>query len=282
MKQFLSVFILIFVLLGGIAFFYTKTYQTQETQQQTTPAPSNTPNVILFPAGNETLTQGQTYILKWTEGASNLQIFLIDKDLQPQGEAVSIIDQVFDVPNTGSYPYTVPKDAPNGNYIIKIGTLSSQPFQISNTKNEQSTVSCKPTDIKATISFEGAAGSTYGTASLTNTSQKPCNVQGNQYIKPQFSASNIEVSEQELVDLPILVLQPNQTIYSQVRYTNGAQCSGPTQAATVSFSYPISTSTTVTFKDSGNKAQQTVPVCQNVNEITELLVWGLFDQPLNK
>lgn len=282
MKQFLSAFVLIVFLLGGIVFFYSRKYQLQSTQQQQPPTTSPpSPRTVFFPSGGETLIKGQTYLLKWTEGAGDLQIFLVDKNLESQGESVSIVDQVFDVPNTGSYSYTVPENTPSSTYIIKIGNLSSQPFQITDAKNSP-TAFCKPADLAATITYEGAAGSTYGSLILKNISPQPCNIQGNHYIKPVYSASNIEVREQELVDLSTIVLQPNQSVYSQIRYTNGAQCSGPTKPVVVTFQYTISPSIIVSFKDQASEVQHTIPTCQDSEEITELLVWGVFDQPLNK
>lgn len=116
-------FLVIIVLIGGF-FFY-------ERNRQPT-------NAITFPKGGETLVTGEKYTLKWknvgetgSPNASTTQIFLIDQSLLNQGASVSIIDRTYDVPDTGSYEYTVPTGAADGTYFFVIGTTTSNTFKIS-------------------------------------------------------------------------------------------------------------------------------------------------------
>ncbi len=86
---------------------------------------------ILFPAENTTLIKGKTYTLAWTgTKPSSIAIFLVNKAFEKEGVSVSLADRVYNVPNTGSYRYTVPTNIPEGAYKFEIGTLTSPYFQI--------------------------------------------------------------------------------------------------------------------------------------------------------
>lgn len=85
---------------------------------------------IIFPKGNEELTKGETYALKWVGGGNPIQIFLIDTALKPQGASVSVADRIYNVENKGTYEYVVPQTVPNGVYEFQIGNRTSATFQI--------------------------------------------------------------------------------------------------------------------------------------------------------
>ncbi len=96
---------------------------------------------VLFPTGGETLVAGKTYSLKWDNqgntGAAvgpTTQIFLVDKALLTQGASVSIADRKYDVPDTGSYEYTVPTAVSDSTYFFVIGTTTSNTFTVTSSQ----------------------------------------------------------------------------------------------------------------------------------------------------
>ncbi|HWC57940.1 MAG TPA: Ser-Thr-rich GPI-anchored membrane family protein [Candidatus Paceibacterota bacterium] len=108
----------------------TLTYDSSSVLATFVPAPCAT-TPITFPAGGEHLVAGHTYVLQWTPTAeSTTQIFLIDTALEPIGASVSSVDRVYDVPNTGTYSYTLPKTMKAGTYKFMIGEATSNTFEI--------------------------------------------------------------------------------------------------------------------------------------------------------
>ncbi len=92
---------------------------------------------VTFPAGGETLVTGKTYTVKWDNqgntGApvgSTTQVFLVDQALLTQGASVSIVDRKYDVPDVGSYEYTIPSAVSDSTYFFVIGTSTSNTFKI--------------------------------------------------------------------------------------------------------------------------------------------------------
>lgn len=116
-----SILSVILIVIGGI----TYNVKHGNVSLQHTRQPS-----ILFPLGGETLIAGQTYTLSWVQGGESIHIFLIDTSLKEQGASVSISDRIYNIPNTGSYTYTVPLTLPSGEYQFQIGTLESKPVHI--------------------------------------------------------------------------------------------------------------------------------------------------------
>ena len=94
----------------------------------------DTPGTITYPTNTDILSAGETYTLRWTDLDSEVptHIFLIDTSLEAQGASVSVVDQVYDVPNTGSYSYTIPAVINPGTYVFTIGPRRSDEFTINN------------------------------------------------------------------------------------------------------------------------------------------------------
>ncbi len=90
----------------------------------------NSISQVIFPSGGESLVAGQKYTLKWSGGPDTTQIFLVDKDLKLIGASVSITDRVYNIKNTGSYEYTIPKTVKPGEYEFQIGDATSNTFNI--------------------------------------------------------------------------------------------------------------------------------------------------------
>ncbi len=85
---------------------------------------------VLFPSGGEHLVAGKTYTLLWSGGTDPVQVFLIDTALKSAGVSVSISDRIYNLKNTGSYSYTIPKTMKPGIYELQIGDTTSDTFTI--------------------------------------------------------------------------------------------------------------------------------------------------------
>lgn len=122
---------LLFVLVAalGIGIIYTDRDPRTNTLISV-PLPTTAANTVIFPTATDTLKLGQSYTLEWTPGSGTTNIFLINKAAESQGVSVSMFDRVYNIPNSGSYKYTVPKNLPVGEYKFEIGNLDSNYFEI--------------------------------------------------------------------------------------------------------------------------------------------------------
>lgn len=171
----------------------------------------------------------------------------------------------------GSYFYFRTKPAPI--------TPSPTP-QISLTPTSASSY-CQPNDLSTSIDFSGAAGSIYGNLIIKNISGKTCNIDGNNYIEASTSATNVTVEKQGNPGPALLVLSPNQSAYSQIRYENGPQCSSPIKNTPTTFGYEISPGIRVVFKDQSGSDSQKITTCTNQTENTMIWVWNLSPNPIS-
>lgn len=146
-------------------------------------------------------------------------------------------------------------------------------------KNE--TAYCSPVDLEAIIETQGAAGSIYGTLKITNVSKKPCKILGGQYVGANYDKSVKNLSLSYLGDLlqQNFILDPNKSLYSQVRYPNGPQCSGPTKQTPVKFTYKVSPDDQVVFSNAGNLSQ-IVQTCSSEDQDTEITIWNISKTPI--
>lgn len=248
---------------------------TPTTQTTVVPPATSSGTVILFPTATDQLIAGQQYNLRWTRGGDTTQIFLIDTSLETQGESVSVVDRKYNVPNTGSYVYTVPTTLSAGSYRFQIGGASSQAFQVVGTATSNAQVFCTTSDLSATGSEEGAAGNIYGTLTLKNTSTHRCQIVGNNFVIPTYTAGNISVSQQGDPGKNMIVLSPGQEINSKFHFPNGPQCQGSAIQSQITFSYKISTKDTVTFVDKNSNSNFPINICQSADQVTEVQVWSL-------
>jgi len=141
---------------------------------------------------------------------------------------------------------------------------------------------CKPTDLEATLTAEGAAGNIFGTLTIKNISGKNCEVLGNNYILPIFDAKNLVVKNQGEKGPETFTLSKNQTIYSQIHYPNGPQCSGATNEVNIIYAYKISPEDSIDFKGENDDTKQTIGVCKSASQLTQLDVWSLSEKPVNQ
>ncbi len=109
-----------------------------------------------------------------------------------------------------------------------------------------------------------------------------CKITGNDFVKATSDAKNISIKPQGQPGPATLSLNPNQTVYSQVRYPNGPQCSSQTLQATITFSYDISQNDAIVFRSQNEDPKQNIVVCTSPSEITEVQVWSISDKPLTQ
>ncbi len=140
---------------------------------------------------------------------------------------------------------------------------------------------CSPDNLQAIFETDAGAGNIYGTLSIKNISTQRCVIIGNEYVIPQVTAQNVTMKKQGEPGPQNLVLAPNQTVYSQIHYPNGPQCSGPTKAETVAFTYPIANSQAVVFKDDSGDVTEQIQVCAS-SEKTQIDVWSISLKPVTQ
>lgn len=288
-RNLLALIIIVALVLVAAWLWKTKGSQTNLNLQPTpTPTATTSTSQVIFPTSSDTLSEGQTYTLKWSGGPNPIQIFLINQSLESQGQSVATSDRVYGIKNTGSYNYTVPTNLTPGSYKFEIGNLSSDYFQIASGRVQPSattsTISyCAPNNLEATLTTSGAAGNIYGTATIKNTSNSSCQIIGNDFLDVSYDSSikNLTVTHTGTPTNQTFTIQPGKAVYSQVHYPNGPQCQGPTVQDQVTFSYKISPSGSVTFKNTENgQTTQVVQGCQSPTDMTEITVWNISSQPI--
>jgi hypothetical protein len=140
---------------------------------------------------------------------------------------------------------------------------------------------CHSSDLEAILTLDHAAGNVYGTFTLKNISSKHCQVLGSKFIDAQYTSSNTKVIHEGQVQAQAFDLVPNQTIYSQVHYPNGPQCGSETVPLPVIFTYMISPTETIVFRNQTGQAEQLVQSCKLPNDITEIQLWNMSSKPIS-
>ena len=141
---------------------------------------------------------------------------------------------------------------------------------------------CTSQDLQGIISLSPGAGNVYGTFTLKNISSHTCQVLGGKFIDVHYNPTitNLSVIHVGQTQFAPFVLASNQSIYSQVHYPNGPQCSSATKPVAVSFTYAIDSQKEVTFKDASGKAEQQVQDCTSASDITQIQIWKMATQPI--
>lgn len=255
------------VLLAGVAFLgnFIKSKGTEK---------------ILFPTENVTLYTGQKYNLRWVASFPDqkIAIFLIDSALEKVGTSVSIVDRVYDVPNSGNFDYIVPENLDTGKYRVTIGDLNSNYFNIV----KMNSTDCRTTDIKGTVSFEGAAGSLYGNFEVKNISAKTCTLDGSKTVTLLYAPNikNISISLEDTSKIGTIELKPNETIYARAQIQNGPQCSSGINPLGVNYAYPLDGSA-IAFEDMSGNMNFSINICRGESEITKVNISG-FTRSISK
>jgi len=140
---------------------------------------------------------------------------------------------------------------------------------------------CLSSDLQAEVTTDAAAGNIYGSLTIKNISNTPCQIDGNNFIQPIFTATNITVTQQGQPGQALLTLVPGEMVYSRFHYPNGPQCNGTTRTGAISFQYPISPTDTIGFKNQSGNINQPITLCMS-SQPTEVQVWSIAMQPLNQ
>lgn len=131
MKQKNLLFFPLFVVVVIAAGYAYRIYKAQGVNSTIAQIQSEKENPeILFPRKGGTLFKGHTYNIQWTGGKKGEALFLSNVALQKEGMSVSLVDRVYDIPNTSNIQYTIPENIPDGLYTISIAELTSGEFNI--------------------------------------------------------------------------------------------------------------------------------------------------------
>lgn len=141
---------------------------------------------------------------------------------------------------------------------------------------------CTQKDLEANLMIQGAAGSIYGTFRLKNISSQPCTILGNEFITVNFHrpATNVSVTHTGTTQASPFHLAAGQTLYSQMRYPNGPQCSGATKITPIIFTYKVSATDTIAFTNEQGTKTISIPTCQKQSEATTIQVWNISQHPI--
>lgn len=159
-------------------------------------------------------------------------------------------------------------------YVHKERTAPIQP-----SSDNQKTY-CQTSNLIATIQFSGAAGSIYGNLTIKNASSVSCQIEGSNFVDLTYQVNNISVNHEGDVGPATITLEPNQEVYSQIRYQNGPQCSSTIKQTPVKFTYATSPDSFITFANEDEQTTQEITTCTNTSEMTQITTWGLSTKPL--
>ena len=144
---------------------------------------------------------------------------------------------------------------------------------------------CTPDKLDATALFEGAAGNIYGVLGIKNISNGNCKINGKDFVQVNFdvtSYGNIGIIKTGLPSIDFYTLEPQQSLYVRVHMPNGPQCSSGIHMVPTTYSYQISSSEKVIFKDSQGKQNFSITACDAKTDFTNIDITNLSDQPVNQ
>ncbi|HSW97490.1 MAG TPA: DUF4232 domain-containing protein [Candidatus Saccharimonadales bacterium] len=143
---------------------------------------------------------------------------------------------------------------------------------------------CKRNDLETNLALSPGAGNVFGTVTLKNISPHTCQIAGGSFINAEYnpSVTNISIVHVGQTQSQPFILAPNQTIYSQIHYPNGPQCSTGVKTTKVAFSYNISGNETVTFKDMDGAISEdaSVQTCNSPADVTQIEIWKMSTTPI--
>lgn len=150
--------------------------------------------------------------------------------------------------------------------------------------NVEDATLCQVNQLSAQVEFEGAAGSTYGTFTLSNTSVQDCAIVGENMIQLQYSSdiNNIKVNPDQNTTRERYQLPAGQSLYAHVRMPNGPQCNSEPKQVPVKYHYTIGNGQTLFFTDSSGTDTFLLTACSSPNDITQIEMSSLSDQPLSQ
>jgi hypothetical protein len=170
---------------------------------------------------------------------------------------------------------------PSSSYTSSQNNNSTQPVTPSQEPNK-TVAYCTPNQLTGQLIPNVGAGNVFVSVTLKNTSTTECKVDN---VLPELdypnSVQNITTSPQGQPTSKTLNLKPNQTVYSQLHYPNGPQCSGPTLGVNSAVSLQISPDNTFTFQPQGSTTLD-IEACQAASQMTQVQIWPLSEKPITQ
>ena len=150
-----------------------------------------------------------------------------------------------------------------------------------------SPVSCDASDLSASVSFEGAAGTIYGSLSIKNISNEACTIEGNNFPRLNYdenAVKNINVVNQGLPSAKQFVINPGSAVYALIHFPNGPQCNSGINTVNATLSYEIAPNINLNFENVPPQGGQSQPgfsitACAASQDITQVSISNLSDQP---
>jgi hypothetical protein len=135
---------------------------------------------------------------------------------------------------------------------------------------------CGKKDLLATMNFEGAAGSIYGSFEIKNISKTKCNISGENTIQLNYDSAinNIKVNFEENTKKMTFPLEPGASISAVARMQNGPQCSGKLAPTNVKIIYTANKQV-LNFVDLTGKQDFMINRCLSDKEITQVTMSSL-------
>ena len=128
---------------------------------------------------------------------------------------------------------------------------------------------CTPDDLEASLVLEGAAGSTEGTLTVTNTSSTDCRTGPELSVDVLYpnAVQNLTINQTRTQET--FTLKPEEALVSDIRYPNGAQCTSPVK--TDGLVNPQLDGSTISYADQ-TQSEISITVCIDESEETTLTI----------
>lgn len=166
-----------------------------------------------------------------------------------------------------------------GSYWVVNRSANTSPSPTPTASTSTSDGFCQPSQLASTIDPEVAAGNYYGVIKITNTSDRDCQVVGNNQLEIGYpnSVTNFKTQVKKAPTTELFNLTPNQSIYALIHFPNGPQCSSQAVDVNAMVSYQISPTETVTFQPTQGETVD-IPSCGKATDITMIDLYGFENQ----
>ncbi|MEO6509286.1 MAG: hypothetical protein ABIO02_05000 [Patescibacteria group bacterium] len=134
---------------------------------------------------------------------------------------------------------------------------------------------CTKKSLEATSSFEGAAGTVYGTFTIKNISDQECAFPQSNYLAANFDKTlikNLNPVHTGHPEFQVYILKPQEALSTTITYPNGPQCGGAVKQIPVTFSFNLSPQGEVIFPNVDEKAETMINICEDSSVQTEVKI----------
>ena len=143
---------------------------------------------------------------------------------------------------------------------------------------------CESAAVQAVVTLSPGAGNVYGTFTLKNLSKNTCQILGNEFVNMSYDTNtvkNITVTHVGQTQEQPFTITSGQTLYSQVHFPNGPQCQSiGIHPIPVTFTYKISPTDTVTFRNPSEMISPVVQACSSPTDMTGVKIWEMSTTPI--